>query len=120
MSMCVAMLIAAEFMPVSLLTPIAADLGASAGMAGQAFVPDSEVAAAGARHGHCCYGAYRECAVGGRCHHDCLGCAEFGASGGMVYLAEQSGQRRARQRWWADGQPSNLPSCSAQRLASCC
>lgn len=37
MSMCVAMLIAAEFMPVSLLTPIAADLGASAGMAGQAI-----------------------------------------------------------------------------------
>lgn len=37
MSMCVAMLIAAEFMPVSLLTPIAADLGATAGMAGQAI-----------------------------------------------------------------------------------
>jgi predicted MFS family arabinose efflux permease len=37
MSMCVAMLIASEFMPVSLLTPIAADLGASEGMAGQAI-----------------------------------------------------------------------------------
>lgn len=37
MSMCVAMLIAAEFMPVSLLTPIAADLGATKGMAGQAI-----------------------------------------------------------------------------------
>ena len=37
MAMCVALLIAAEFMPVSLLTPIAADLGASAGMAGQAI-----------------------------------------------------------------------------------
>ncbi len=37
MSMCVAMLIAAEFMPVSLLTPIAADLHASQGAAGQAI-----------------------------------------------------------------------------------
>ncbi len=37
MALCVAMLIAAEFMPVSLLTPIATDLGASAGMAGQAI-----------------------------------------------------------------------------------
>lgn len=37
MSMCVAMLIASEFMPVSLLTPIAADLGATEGMAGQAI-----------------------------------------------------------------------------------
>jgi predicted MFS family arabinose efflux permease len=37
MSMCVAMLIAAEFMPVSLLTPIAAGLGATEGMAGQAI-----------------------------------------------------------------------------------
>lgn len=35
--MCVALLIAAEFMPVSLLTPIAADLGATQGMAGQAI-----------------------------------------------------------------------------------
>jgi predicted MFS family arabinose efflux permease len=37
MSMCVALLIAAEFMPVSLLTPIARDLHASDGMAGQAI-----------------------------------------------------------------------------------
>lgn len=37
MSLCVALLIAAEFMPVSLLTPIAADLGASNGMAGLAI-----------------------------------------------------------------------------------
>jgi len=37
MAMCVAMLIATEFMPVSLLTPIAADLGATQGMAGQAI-----------------------------------------------------------------------------------
>jgi predicted MFS family arabinose efflux permease len=37
MALCVAMLIAAEFMPVSLLTPIAADLGATEGMAGQAI-----------------------------------------------------------------------------------
>jgi predicted MFS family arabinose efflux permease len=37
MTMCVAMLIASEFMPVSLLTPIAADLRATAGMAGQAI-----------------------------------------------------------------------------------
>jgi predicted MFS family arabinose efflux permease len=37
MGMCVAMLIAAEFMPVSLLTPIARDLGATVGMAGQAI-----------------------------------------------------------------------------------
>lgn len=36
MAMCVALLIAAEFMPVSLLTPIARDLGATVGMAGQA------------------------------------------------------------------------------------
>jgi predicted MFS family arabinose efflux permease len=36
MAMCVAMLIAAEFMPVSLLTPIAKDLDASAGMTGTA------------------------------------------------------------------------------------
>ncbi len=34
MSLCVALLIAAEFMPVSLLTPIARDLGASDGQAG--------------------------------------------------------------------------------------
>lgn len=37
MSLCVALLIASEFMPVSLLTPIAADLHASAGMSGQAI-----------------------------------------------------------------------------------
>ena len=37
MTMCVALLIAAEFMPVSLLTPVAADLGATQGMAGQAI-----------------------------------------------------------------------------------
>jgi len=37
MAMCVALLIASEFMPVSLLTPIAADLHASDGMAGQAI-----------------------------------------------------------------------------------
>ncbi|MFM0348795.1 MFS transporter [Paraburkholderia sp. RL17-347-BIC-D] len=37
MAMCAAMLIASEFMPVSLLTPIASDLRASVGMAGQAI-----------------------------------------------------------------------------------
>lgn len=37
MTLCVAMLIAAEFLPVSLLTPIAADLHASEGIAGQAI-----------------------------------------------------------------------------------
>ena len=37
MALCVAMLIASEFMPVSLLTPIAADLHATEGMAGQAI-----------------------------------------------------------------------------------
>ena len=37
MAMCVAMLIASEFMPVSLLTPIAAGLGATEGMTGQAI-----------------------------------------------------------------------------------
>ena len=37
MSMCVALLIASEFMPVSLLTPIARDLQATDGMAGQAI-----------------------------------------------------------------------------------
>ncbi|QKF52975.1 MFS transporter [Pseudomonas graminis] len=37
MAMCVSMLIASEFMPVSLLTPIASDLGATQGMAGQAI-----------------------------------------------------------------------------------
>lgn len=37
LSMCVAMLIAAEFMPVSLLTPIAQDLGATEGQAGLAI-----------------------------------------------------------------------------------
>jgi predicted MFS family arabinose efflux permease len=37
MALCVALLIAAEFMPVSLLTPIANDLGATQGMAGQAI-----------------------------------------------------------------------------------
>lgn len=37
MAMCVGLLIAAEFMPVSLLTPIAADLDASNGMVGQAI-----------------------------------------------------------------------------------
>jgi predicted MFS family arabinose efflux permease len=37
MAFCVTMLIASEFMPVSLLTPIAHDLGATEGMAGQAI-----------------------------------------------------------------------------------
>lgn len=37
MALCVAVLIASEFMPVSLLTPIAADLHATQGMAGQAI-----------------------------------------------------------------------------------
>ncbi|WP_419249662.1 MFS transporter [Sandaracinus amylolyticus] len=37
MALCVALLIASEFMPVSLLTPIASDLGATEGMAGQAI-----------------------------------------------------------------------------------
>ncbi len=37
MALCVALLIASEFMPVSLLTPIARDLHASDGMAGQAI-----------------------------------------------------------------------------------
>ncbi|WP_419710518.1 MFS transporter [Pseudomonas sp. NFX224] len=37
LGMCVAMLIASEFMPVSLLTPIAADLETTQGMAGQAI-----------------------------------------------------------------------------------
>ena len=37
MALCVAVLIASEFMPVSLLTPIAADLGISEGQAGQAI-----------------------------------------------------------------------------------
>ena len=37
MTLCVALLIAAEFMPVSLLTPIAHDLGATEGLAGQAI-----------------------------------------------------------------------------------
>lgn len=37
LSMCVAMLIAAEFMPVSLLTPIAQELGATEGQAGLAI-----------------------------------------------------------------------------------
>lgn len=37
MALCVAMLIASEFMPVSLLTPIAADLNTTQGMAGQAI-----------------------------------------------------------------------------------
>ncbi|HEY0793050.1 MAG TPA: MFS transporter [Chthoniobacterales bacterium] len=37
MALCVAMLVASEFMPVSLLTPIAADLHATEGMAGQAI-----------------------------------------------------------------------------------
>jgi predicted MFS family arabinose efflux permease len=37
MALCVTLLIAAEFMPVSLLTPIAQDLHASVGMAGQAI-----------------------------------------------------------------------------------
>jgi predicted MFS family arabinose efflux permease len=37
MAMCVALLIASEFLPVSLLTPIAADLHATEGLAGQAI-----------------------------------------------------------------------------------
>src|SRR6478672_10093810 len=37
MALCVSMLIAAEFMPVSLLTPLARDLRAREGMAGQAI-----------------------------------------------------------------------------------
>src|SRR6478672_3905104 len=37
LSLCVSTLIASEFMPVSLLTPIASDLGVSEGAAGQAI-----------------------------------------------------------------------------------
>src|SRR5690606_17946636 len=37
MALCVAMLIAAEFMPVSLLTPMAEGLGATEGQTGQAI-----------------------------------------------------------------------------------
>ena len=37
MTLCVAMLIASEFMPVSLLTPMAADLHATEGLLGQAI-----------------------------------------------------------------------------------
>lgn len=37
LALCVAVLIASEFMPVSLLTPIAADLGISEGQTGQAI-----------------------------------------------------------------------------------
>src|SRR6266568_1901797 len=37
MALCVSLLIASEFLPVSLLTPIAADLRATEGMAGQAI-----------------------------------------------------------------------------------
>ncbi len=37
LSLCVATLIASEFMPVSLLSPIATDLGLSEGQAGQAI-----------------------------------------------------------------------------------
>src|SRR5690349_7910726 len=37
MALCVAMLIASEFMPVSLLTPMAAGLGATEGQTGQAI-----------------------------------------------------------------------------------
>ncbi len=37
MALCVAVLIASEFMPVSLLTPLAADLGVTEGQAGQAI-----------------------------------------------------------------------------------
>jgi predicted MFS family arabinose efflux permease len=37
MALCVAVLIASEFMPVSLLTPIAGELGVSEGQAGQAI-----------------------------------------------------------------------------------
>src|SRR3954452_18506522 len=37
MALCVTLLIASEFMPVSLLTPIAQDLHATEGMAGQAI-----------------------------------------------------------------------------------
>jgi hypothetical protein len=35
MTLCVFVLIASEFMPVSLLTPLAADLGVTEGLAGQ-------------------------------------------------------------------------------------
>ena len=37
MALCVAVLIASEFMPVSLLSPIAADLGITEGQTGQAI-----------------------------------------------------------------------------------
>src|SRR5205085_9427280 len=37
MTLCVMVLIASEFMPVSLLTPVASDLGISEGQAGQAI-----------------------------------------------------------------------------------
>ncbi|RYG98399.1 MAG: MFS transporter, partial [Alphaproteobacteria bacterium] len=37
MALCVAVLIASEFMPVSLLSPIAAELGVTEGRAGQAI-----------------------------------------------------------------------------------
>ena len=47
MTLCVAMLIASEFMPVSLLTPIAAELHATEGMAGQAISVSGLFAVAG-------------------------------------------------------------------------
>src|SRR4051812_32405588 len=37
MTLCVFALVASEFMPISLLTPVATDLGVSEGMAGQAI-----------------------------------------------------------------------------------
>lgn len=44
MALCVFALIASEFMPVSLLTPIATDLGVSEGMAGQAIAVSGAIA----------------------------------------------------------------------------
>ena len=46
MSLCVAVLIASEFMPVSLLTPIAADFRITEGQAGQAIAISGEIVVA--------------------------------------------------------------------------
>ena len=47
MALCVAVLIASEFMPVSLLTPIATDLGVTEGQAGQIVFGHSQHAVVG-------------------------------------------------------------------------
>ena len=77
MGLCVSMLIAAEFMPVSLLTPLARDLRATEGMAGQAISISGLFAGGGQlADRHLCWAVQSSaCAVGAHRRHVAVGMA---------------------------------------------